>query len=196
MKRQGLQMLRKHKPKGLTPADFLQRLPPYGGNVVITQKRWLIRLALTLSACCVTPTHADTVYRCGEAYSTSSHCAYGAATEVKPSPVLQTKGPDNGNAATRDLRDAQALEKQRLQAEQQAAQAAPIRLSAPSAPSTAPLPSSAIHAEPSASNGNRREKGKGKHARKPNNPYFTAVDPKAEPKKKSTAKAVPASSNP
>ena len=189
-------MLRKHKPKGLTPADFLLSLPPCGKDVGETQTRWLIRLALTLSAWCITPTHADTVYRCGEAYSTSSQCANGVATEVKPNSVLQTKGPDNGNTATHDLRDAQALEKQRLQTEQQAAQAAPIRLSAPSAAAAAPLPSSATHNELSANKGNRREKGKGKHARKPNNPYFTAVDPKAEPKKKSTAKAVPASSNP
>jgi hypothetical protein len=187
-------MLRKHKPTGLTPADFLQRLPACGRDAGDTQTRWFIRLALTLSACCITPTHADTVYRCGEAYSTSSQCDSGAATEVKPSSVLQTKGPDNGNVAMRDLRDAQALEKQRLQAEQQAAQAAPIRLNTPSAPSTAPLPSSPTHNEPSASKGNRREKGKGKRARKPNNPYFTAVDPTPAPKKKSTAKSVPASS--
>jgi hypothetical protein len=189
-------MLRKHKPKGLTPADLSKRWSPYGANVVDTQTRWFIRLALTLSAWCITPTptHADTVYRCGEAYSASSQCANGAATEVKPSSVLQTTGSDKGNTATRDLRDAQALEKQRLQTEQQAAQAAPIRLSAPSAPSAAPLPSSIIHHEPSVNKGNRRDKGK--HARKPNNPYFTAVDPNAAPKKKSTAKAVPASSNP
>jgi hypothetical protein len=151
-------MLRKHKPKGLTPADF-------------------IHLALTLSACYITPTHADTVYRCGEAYSTSSQCANGTATEVKPSSVLNTTGPDKANSAMRDMRDAQALEKQPLQAEQQAAQAAPIRLSTHSAPSAAP---------PS----------KGKQASKPNSPYFTAVDPTTTLKNKSTAKAVPATSNP
>ncbi len=151
-------MLRKHKPKGLTPADF-------------------IHLALTLSACCITPTHADTVYRCGEAYSTSSQCANGTATEVKSSSVLNTTGPDKANSAMRDMRDAQALEKQRLQAEQQAAQAAPIRLSTHNAPSAAP---------PS----------KGKQASKPNSPYFTAADPTTTSKKKSTANAVPASSNP
>ena len=166
-------MLRKHKPKGLTPADF-------------------IHLALTLSACCITPTHADTVYRCGEAYSTSSQCASGTATEVKPSSVLNTTGPDKANSAMRDMRDAQALEKQRLQAEQQAAQAAPIRLSTPSAPSTNPSSSNVTQTEPISKQGKR----KGKQARKPNNPYFTAVDPTAAPKKKSTAKAVPASSNP
>jgi hypothetical protein len=173
-------MLRKHKPRGQAPADLLQRLPSCGRYVGDTKTRWFIRLALTLSACCITPTHADTVYRCGEAYSTSSQCASGAATEVKPSSVLQTAGLDKGHAATRDLHDAPALEKQRLQAEQQVAQATPIRLNAPSAPSTTPLPSSATHNEPSAS--------------KPNNPYFTAVDPMPAPKKKSTAKAVPASS--
>jgi len=135
-------------------------------------------------------TSADTVYRCGEAYSSSSQCASGTAKEVKPSAVLQTTEADNASAATRDLRDAQALEKQRLQAEQQATQAAPIRLSTHSAPSTAPRPRSVTHNEPSASKGNRREIGK------PNNPYFTALDPTAAPKKKSTAKAVPATSTP
>jgi hypothetical protein len=137
-------------------------------------------------------TLADTVYRCGEAYSSSNHCASGAATEVKPNSVLQTEGPDKGHAATRDLRDAQALEKQRLQAEQQAAQAAPIRLSAPSAPSTNPSSSNVTQTEPITKQGKR----KGKQARKPSSPFFTAVDPTAAPKKKSTAKAVPASSNP
>jgi hypothetical protein len=185
-------MLKKHKPKGLTPADFLQRLPPCGRYVGYTKTRWFIRLALMLSACYITPTHADTVYRCGEAYSTSSQCANGVATEVKPSSALHSTGPNNGNVATRDLRDAQVLEKQRLQAEQQANQAAPIRLSTPSAPSATPNPSSVTHNEPSAINGHRG--GKGKNARKPNSAYFTAVDPTAAPKKKSTAKAVPATS--
>ena len=187
-------MLKKHKPKGLTPADFLQRLPPCGRYVGVAHTRWFIRLALTLSSCCITPTHADTVYRCAETYSTSSQCANGVATEVKPSSALHSTGPDSGNVATRDLRDAQALEKQRLQAEQQANQAAPIRLSTPSAPSATPNPSSVTHNEPSGSKNNRREKSKGKNARKPNSAYFTAVDPTAAPKKKSTAKAVPATS--
>ncbi len=189
-------MLTKLKQKGLTPADFLQRLPPCGRYVGNTKTRWFIRLALTLSACCMTPTHAETVYRCGEAYSTSSQCANGVATEVKPSSVLQTARPNNGSVATRDLLDAQALEKQRLEAEQLAAQAAPIRLSTPSAPSATPNTSSVTHNEPNGSKNNRREKSQGKNARKPNSAYFTAVDPTAAPKKKNTAKAVPAGSNP
>jgi hypothetical protein len=188
-------MLTKHKQKGLTPADFLQRLPPCDRDMGDAKTCWFIRLALTLSACCITPTLADTVYRCGEAYSTSSHCANGVAAEVKPSSVLQTAEPDKGKAATRDLRDAQALEKQRLQAEQQVTQA-PIRLSSPSAVSATQPTSTVIHNEPSTSKSNRREKGKGKHAHNPNTPYFTAVDPSSAPKKKSTAKAVPATSSP
>jgi hypothetical protein len=152
--------------------------------------RWRIRLllALTLNAWCITHTHADTVYRCGEAYSTSSHCAHDAATEVKPSSVLHTTGPIKSSTAPIDLREAQTLEKQRLQAERQAAQSAPIRLSTPNA-----SPSIATSHEPLA----QRGKHKGKHARKPQSPYFTAVDPSAKnakPKKKSTAKAVPAES--
>ena len=192
-------MLTKHKPKGLKLADLLQRLPPCGvdvGNEYTRNTQWLISLALTFNTWCITATQADTVYRCGEAYSASSQCSHGTATEVKPSPVLHTTEPDKTDTATRNLRDAQALEKQRLQAEQQAAQAARIRLNTPSAPLAAASLSNVNHNEPSANKGNRREKGKGKHARKPNNPYFTAVDPTASPKKKSTAKAVPASSNP
>jgi hypothetical protein len=166
-------MQKKHKPKGLRATKCFAAL---------------LGMATLLSHA----TLADTVYRCGEAYSSSSQCANGAATEVKPSSVLQTEGPDKGHAVTRDLRDAQALEKQRLQAEQQAAQAAPIRLSTPSAPSTNPSSSNVTQTEPITKQGKR----KGKQARKPSSPYFTAVDPTAAPKKKSTAKAVPASSNP
>jgi hypothetical protein len=166
-------MLTKHKPKGLRATKCFAAL-------------------LGMAALLSHATLADTVYRCGEAYSSSNHCVSGAATEVKPNSVLQTAGPDKANAATRDLRDAHALEKQRLQAEQQAAQAAPIRLSAPNAPSTNPSSSNVTQAEPVT----KQAKRKGKQARKPSSPYFTAVDPTAVPKKKSTAKAVPATSNP
>ncbi len=166
-------MLRKHKPKGLRATRCCAAL-------------------LGTAALLSHTTLADTVYRCGEAYSNSSQCANGAATEVKPNSVLHTSEPDKANAATRDLRDAQALEKQRLQAEQQAAQAAPIVLSTPNVPSTNPSSSNVTQTEPIT----KQDKRKGKQARKPSSPYFTAVDPTASPKKKSTAKAVPASSNP
>jgi hypothetical protein len=186
-------MLEKLKPKRLTPADFLKRLHSCRGNVGDARThntRWLIRLvlAIMLNAWCITHTHADTVYRCGEAYSTSNHCAHDAATEVKPSSVLHTTGSIKSSTAPIDLREAQALEKQRLQAERQAAQSAPIRLSTPNA-----SPSIVTSHEPLAQSG----KHKGKYARKPQSTYFTAVDPSAKnakPKKKSTAKAVPTDS--
>ena len=166
-------MLKKHKPKGLRATKCFAAL-------------------LGMAALLSHATLADTVYRCGEAYSSSSQCTNGAATEIKPSSVLQTEGSDKSHAATRDLRDAQALEKQRLQTEQQAAQAAPIRLSTPSVPSTNPSFSNVTQTAPIS----KQDKRKGKQARKPSSPYFTAVDPSAAPKKKSTAKAVPATSNP
>ena len=158
-------MLQIHKPKGLTKAKF------YG----------VMLCPLLLSS---QTTLADAVYRCGEAYSTSSQCGNTIAREVHPSSVLHATGQAD---TTRDLREAQALEKQRLQAERQSAQVTPVRLSTPSA---APPPGSVIHNEPVTNPGKHR----GKHARKANSPYFTAVDPNAAPKKKSTAKAVPANS--
>ena len=161
-------MLRMHKPKGLTKAKF------YGA---------IFSASLLLNQASL----ADTVYRCGEAYSTSTQCGNTNAREVHPSSVLHATGQVD---TTRDLREAQALEKQRLQAERQSAQAAPIRLSTPSTPSAAPSPNSVTHNEPVTNQGQHR----GKHARKSNSPYFTAVDPNAAPKKKSTAKAVPATS--
>jgi len=132
---------------------------------------------------------ADTVYRCGESYSTSSQCANGTVSEVRPSSALHTpsQDKDNGSTLTRDLRDAQTLEKQRLLVERKAAQAAPLRFSTPSAPTSSPSPSSLSPNEPL----NRQGKRKGKLARQPSSPYFTAVDPSGPPKKKSTAKAVP-----
>ena len=159
-------MLREHKPKAQRATELLIAI-------------------LGMAALFSHTALADTVYRCGEAYSTSNQCANGAATEVKPTSVQQATGPDKGHTATRDLREAQALEKQRLQAERQAAQAAPIRLGAPAAN---PAPSNVTHSAPLANHGKRKQ------ARKPNSPYFTAVDPTAAPKKKSTAKAVPATS--
>ncbi len=174
-------MLKKLTPKRLTPVDFLQRLP-------LRNTRWLIRLTLALNAWCIAPMHADTVYRCGNAYSPSSQCAHAAAAEVKPFSVLPTAGQDKNNTAPIDLREAQALEKQRLQAEHQAAQSAPIWLSTPNT-----SPSFATSHEHLTQSGQR----KGKHLRTFQTPYFTAVNPsanKARPKKKSTAKAVPAES--
>jgi hypothetical protein len=128
---------------------------------------------------CSTAVYADTVYRCGEAYSTASQCGNAAATEVKPASVLST-GPST-NTSAHELRDAQALEKQRLHAQRQAAQTAPVLINTP-----APGPLAASNASVTPS---RQQP----HSRRPASPYFTATDPShAKQKKKSTAKAVPA----
>ena len=155
-------MLRHHPPKGRKLAD------------------------LCVLLLCSTAVYADTVYRCGESYSTSSQCGNMPATEVKPTSGLATESSTNTSA--HDLRDAQALEKQRLQAQRQAVQTAPVQINAP----LAPTPAAASH-ESAVHN------GKHPHTRRPASPYFTAVDPNhVQQKKKSTAKAVPATatSNP
>jgi hypothetical protein len=173
------------KPKELTPPASLQILPLHGRCVGGAPTLNTLILTFTLSAWCILPTHADTVYRCGDAYSASNQCPHAMATEVKPSSGLHANGQDKSNTATHDLRDTQALEKQRLQAQRQAVQPAPVRIGMPHAP-----PASLANNEPLPSNSKRQ----GKHTRQPASPYFTAVDPNAAAKKKSTAKAVPAAS--
>jgi hypothetical protein len=172
------------KTKGLTPAS-LQIWPLHGRCVGGVSTLNTLILTFTLSAWCILPTHADTVYRCGDAYSASNLCTNDIAAEVKPSSVLHTTGQNNSSTVTHDLRDAHALERQRLQAERQAAQSVPVRIDTPHVP-----PANLTTHELLPNNGKRQ----GKHARKPPSPYFTAVDPNATPKKKSTAKAVPAAS--
>jgi hypothetical protein len=177
-------MLRRHKPKGLSPSNFLWAWLRRCTGLSHAQR---LTVYISFIFYAIAPTQADTIYRCGEAYSTSNQCGNTTATEVKPTSTLHTTGQDKNYTTNSDMREAQSLEKQRLQAERQAAQSAPIRLSTPP-PSLASTTSN----EP-LTNG---KKHNGKQIRKPNSPYFTAVDPKAEPKKKSTAKAVPASSTP
>jgi len=127
------------------------------------------------------PALADTAYRCGNAYSASNQCSHGVAAEVLPENALHIKGQGKANANT-DLREAQALEKQRLQAERQAAHTAAVRITAPHAPPASDTPPAPVpqHGEP-----------KSLHSKKRPSPYFTAVDPHAGPKKKGTAKALP-----
>ena len=164
-------MLTKHKSKGPSPAELFATA--VGAVTLFTHA------AL-----------ADTVYRCGNAYSASPQCGHATATEVKPNSALDTMGAEKRHTAQGDLKEAHALEKQRLKAEHQAAQASPVQLSTPNTPLASPAPSNVNHIELIAKAG----KHKNKHARQPYTPYFTAVDPAAAPKKKSTAKAVPASS--
>ena len=174
-------MLKRQQPKELKPVELLERLPLLGRRVRNTPLRPY--LFISLVAWCFLPAYADTVYRCGEAYSTIAQCGSTAATEVKPTSVLNTG--IGRNTSAHDLRDAQALEKQRLQAQRQAVQTAPVQINAPHAQTPV-----AAKNEPAIHNGKRQ------HTRRPASPYFTAVDPNAPHKKKSTAKAVPAASPP
>jgi hypothetical protein len=134
---------------------------------------------------CSTAVYADTVYRCGESYSTSNQCGSSVATEVKPTSLLATGASTNTSA--HDLRDAQTLEKQRLQGQRQAAQNVPVQINAP-----------LVQAPVAANHESAAHSGKRQHPHRPASPYFTAVDPQAKQKKKSTAKVVPANaaSNP
>ncbi len=90
------------QPKGQAPAKYILY------NV--------IALCLTAQA------YAESVYRCGDAYSPLAQCASGTAAVVKPSNELQHNSSGNPQAAARDLQDAQVLEKQRRLAERQALQ--------------------------------------------------------------------------
>ena len=174
-------MLKRQQPKELKPVELLERLPLLGRRVRNTPLRPY--LVISIVAWRLLPAYADTVYRCGEAYSTSTQCGSTAATEVKPTSVLNTG--IGRNTSAHDLRDAQALEKQRLQAQRQAVQTAPVQINAPHAQTPA-----AAKNEPTIHNSKRQ------HTRRPASPYFTAVDPNTPHKKKSTAKAVPAASPP
>ena len=128
------------------------------------------------------PASADTAYRCGDAYSALAQCPSGQPVEVKTTSVPRSSAQDTNAAAMRDMREAEALEKKRLQAERQAGQNAALRLSAPgNLGSTSPPYETERAPMPS----------KGKHMRKPPNPYFTAKDPSAPTKKKGNAKALP-----
>jgi hypothetical protein len=177
-------MLRRHKPMGLSPSDFLWARLRHSTGLNHAQR---LTVCISFTLCVIGPTQADTIYRCAEAYSTSNQCGTTTATEVNPTSVLRTTGQDKNDTTRSDLREAQSLEKQRLQAERQAAQSAPIKLSTPP-----PALTNTTSNEP-LTNAKKRN---GKQIKKPNSPYFTAVDPTATPKKKSTAKAVPAASTP
>ena len=79
-----------------------------------------IIMGLALVAAC-TGAGAQTVYRCGNAYS-QAPCTGGQVIDT--SETLQTRQPGSGpSAAQRDARAAQALEKERLHLEARAAPA-------------------------------------------------------------------------
>jgi hypothetical protein len=191
-------MLKKLKPKELTSTKTTQactsakrcRMWRHSFGTSCITLAGMLCWALVL----LTPTRAwaDTAYRCGDAYGPSAQCTNGPAAPVKPTAELRTTGPDKTDAAAHDLhnlRNAQALEQQAAQqALMQPIQAAPVQLN------TAKAGNTSLKANNIESTGKPPAR-KGKHARKAQSPYFTAVDPTATPKKKSTAKAVPSSSS-
>ena len=127
----------------------------------------------------ITLATADTVYRCGDSYSPLASCAHGVATEVDFAHERTPNAMAARSAAASDLQEAQNLEKQRRQAERLSNLTVPLRITPPVAPATAasqPVMPPYRHT----------------YARRPVNPYFTAVDPTSRPAKKSTANAVPA----
>ncbi len=177
-------MLTHHKPKGSTQTNTSVGATPGGQWLHGLGTSYLSRTAVTCGALVllvIHPAWADIAYRCGDAYSPHAQCANGPAAPVQPTAELRHAGQDSANASS-DLREAQALEKQRRQAERQAAETAPVRFSAPLA-----QPASVTHHAPQPQSSKRQAKRTGQAP----SPYFTAVDPNAAAQKKSTAKAVP-----
>ena len=164
-------MQHKRQTKRLTQAKFcaLIRL-----KIII-----LVSITLTITASAL----AETVYRCGESYSTFAQCPSGPAAEVRASQGAPQTTPSKPSLATDDMRLAEDLEKKRLQAERQATQNTPNRFGAV-APNHPMPPLDAERAPISKP---------GKHTRQPTGPYFTAKDPTTPAKKKSNAKALPRS---
>ena len=112
---------------------------------------------------------AEAVYRCGNSYSRSAQCAQEAATEVNAHTEPRHQASTPKAAAANEQREADALEKKRLQAERLAAQNLPVHVI------TAPAQSQS--AATSETLGQRQ-----KH-QKPQSPYFTAKDPLKPAKK-------------
>lgn len=135
-----------------------------------------LKAHLALAACVMqmfSSAHAQTVYRCGDQYSTHAQCSKAAGT-----PLLEA---DHGGTAKaqhaqtlQTQKEADALEKHRLQAERQALQGA---MKAPLfAPDNAPPPY-AVMPEPVA-----KTQGKRRVA----SPYFSAKE--SGPPNKAAAK--------
>jgi hypothetical protein len=142
-----------------------------------------ISVCLTL----LTSTHlqAETVYRCGDDYSTSAKCADGRLAEIKTHAEVRTPAHDSTSSAARDLRDAEALEKNRLRSEKQTVQSVPPRM---------------MDTRQNLTTSNTDETSTNLHPRglrhrRPQSPYFTAKDPNTPPKKKGNAKALPPAAN-
>jgi hypothetical protein len=112
-------------------------------------------------------------------------CTKGHPAEIRPHAELRTSGYDSVSATTRDLREAEALEKTRIRSEKQVMQSTSVR------PIDMHQNLPMGNADEPATNPRRA----GRHTRKLQSPYFTAKDPNAPPKKKGNAKALPPVTN-
>ena len=132
-------------------------------------------MAAVLCLCLPWGLSAQTVFRCGNHYSTTANCA-----DSVPAPVQDTRAAEQAKAQERltqqTQREAQALEKNRLQAERQATKV-PLP---PAWPSDKGATTSAVDAD---------TLPPPPHHRKKVSPYFTAKDGSAAPGKKTAAKA-------
>ena len=166
-------MQKKQKPRDQTPTRFFTN-------------RLLIQYAsvcLTFFTCL--HLGAETVYRCGDQYSTSAICADARSAEIKTHTDTHASSRDTASPAARDLREAEALEKSRIRSERQATQSVPARMMDTRQnlqPSNADEIATTV-------------RPRGLRNRRLQSPYFTAKDPNAEPKKKGNAKALPSAEN-
>ena len=134
---------------------------------------WRMGLLRLTSACLVFVgignSQAEAVYRCGNSYSRSALCGQEAATEVNAHTEPRHQASTTKSTAANDQREADALEKKRLQAERLAAQNQPAHVVVAPAQSQSVATSETL--------GQRQ-----KH-QKPQSPYFTAKDPHKPAKK-------------
>jgi hypothetical protein len=151
----------------------------------IASHRFIAYLSISVGLITLGSVEAETVYRCGDEYSTSAMCADGPSAEIKTHAEVRTPTHDGTSPAARDLRDAEALEKNRLRSEKQAAQSIPPRMMDMRQNLTASnIDETATNLYP-----------RGLRHRRPQSPYFTAKDPNTPPKKKGNAKALPPAAN-
>jgi hypothetical protein len=128
----------------------------------------------------VAPTQAANIYRCGNAYSSTSLCANGHAEEINTHTEPRYNSLQPTSPAVTELREAEALERKRLASENRVGKQNPPRVIVTS-PSTHGLSANTATAAQTQPTPNRRVP----HL------YFTAKDPQALPKKKGNAQALP-----
>ena len=129
--------------------------------------------------------HAQTIYRCGDEYSTSAICAGGRSALISTPSESHTPAHDKTSSVTQDLREAEALEKIRLRSESRVVQNAPAQMMS-TFQNTPAGSTDASAADIRHSN---------RYTRRLQSPYFTAKDPNAPPKKKGIAKTLPPVAN-